>query len=508
MALIIAKKSYRTSILVIIGLMMCLLSAVIIQPVEVFGEPGNIFVEDNAGILSASDKEYIQHINEDIFNDLPGKPQYAVVTLNSLDGYGSIEDYAEKTFKKLGIGQKSLDNGFLFVISVNDREYRLETGYGVEDVITDSMKEDVVTDEATDLLRNENYGGAVMVISNNIEKLVTNRYGDYEVSKQAIIDERERTARFLTLFAYFIIGIMLLIVMLIVLYKNKLNRLAKRLEKDYISKNMTGYMYQDKTNTLIGYSRPYKKVSLSHFLAKELNKSFSSKDLLSSSSNMKKWLAPYLANDVVIQLWLSNNSQFPYDISIYFDKKHMNQLMPRLVEKSDTFDVPFQSNPYFDNELQELIMSYMQFVTDKHRSALKVSKQNKNHIESVCTKYIQQNGRQAQGRVNSDLQLALMGYYFLKGKDLSNPSLLNDISLTEQNLSKAYRFSEKKRREIDVSQRKKALNDLTNMTLGTYYMQSLIWSSYHSNGSSSSGSGGGSSFGGGSSGGGGFSGGW
>ncbi|MGO3731650.1 MAG: TPM domain-containing protein, partial [Vagococcus sp.] len=233
--MIIAKKSYRTSILVIIGLMMCLLSAVIIQPVEVFGEPGNIFVEDNAGILSASDKEYIQHINEDIFNDLPGKPQYAVVTLNSLDGYGSIEDYAEKTFKKLGIGQKSLDNGFLFVISVNDREYRLETGYGVEDVITDSMKEDVVTDEATDLLRNENYGGAVMVISNNIEKLVTNRYGDYEVSKQAIIDERERTARFLTLFAYFIIGIMLLIVMLIVLYKNKLNRLAKRLEKDYIS---------------------------------------------------------------------------------------------------------------------------------------------------------------------------------------------------------------------------------------------------------------------------------
>ena len=84
-------------------------------------------------------------------------------------------------------------------------------------------------------------------------------------------------------------------------------------------------------------------------------------------------------------------------------------------------------------------------------------------------------------------------------------SILSQID--EESLRKAYRFAEKRRKQISSDQKRQALNDLTNMTLGSYYMQAMIWSSYNSS-SSSGGSGGGSSFGGGSSGGGGFSGGW
>ncbi len=473
-----------------------------------FAETGNIFVEDNANILSNQDKDIIKNMNEEEFVKLPGKPQYVVVTLNNLDGYDSVEDYAEKKFKELGIGNKELDNGFLFVISVDDRKYRLETGYGVEDVITDSMKEDVVTEKATDLLQDEQYGSAVMLISKNVQSLVNKKYGDVDAAKRLIEQEKAQKKKFIQTILYIIIGFVLLILIGVLWYQMKVTKVRKVLTKNYLDKNLEGYVFIDKTNQFTGMGKGIKKVILPNYLAKTLNLSAKKQTILIDRAGMIDWLAQYLLVDGLIQYWRKAKKEAPYDISIYLETKYLDSLKGDLLSESGNFNYPLKSNPYLRGESVNTISDYVNETTQKHAKALKISSDNKKFIEKLCQQFLSESGVRLS-RVNKDLQIALMIYYFLKGKDLSDPQLLQKVTINNQELSKAYRFADKKRKEIASDQRQQALNDLTDMTLGSYYMQSMIWSSYsHSSNDSSFGGGGGSSFGGGSSGGGGFSGGW
>ena len=473
-----------------------------------FAESDNIFVEDNANILSNEDKTAIKNMNEDDFANLPGKPQYVVVTLNNLDGYDSIEDYAEKKFQHLGIGNKELDNGFLFVISVEDRKYRLETGYGVEDVITDSMKDSVVPDEATDLLKDEKYGQAVMFISRNVQNLVNEKYGDVEAAKRLIEEEKARDKKIAMSVMFAFLAVVAIGLLVIMWYRLRIAKIRKMLTKDYLGTDLKGYIYIDKANQITGLGKGIKKVELPEYLAKQLNRLTNNKKemLFSDRNEMIEWIAQYILVDGIIQYWRKAKKEAPYDVSVYLESKYLNSLKAELIPESKEFAYPVMSNPYLEGNYIGVISDYTAATTEKHQRALKISKDNKRFIEKMCEQFLSEKGVRLS-RVNNDLQVALMVYYFLRSKDLSNPNLLQEITINTQELAKSYRFAEKKRKEIASDQKQKALDDLTNMTLGSYYMQSMIWSSYHSGGGSSGG-GGGSSFGGGSSGGGGFSGGW
>ena len=64
--------------------------------------------------------------------------QVLVLTVESLDGQ-AIEEFGVATFKKWKLGQKGKDNGALIIVSVKDKNYRLEIGYGLEGVLPDSL---------------------------------------------------------------------------------------------------------------------------------------------------------------------------------------------------------------------------------------------------------------------------------------------------------------------------------------------------------------------------------
>ena len=49
-----------------------------------------------------------------------------------------IDEFAFRTFERNGIGKAGKDNGILLVISVDERLWRIEVGYGVEPVLTDA----------------------------------------------------------------------------------------------------------------------------------------------------------------------------------------------------------------------------------------------------------------------------------------------------------------------------------------------------------------------------------
>lgn len=121
----------------------------------------NIFVSDNANMLSAKTKEKIYQINKQLAASTNGA-QFEVVTVPELPRGEDIESYANTIFNQLGIGDKTENNGVLYLIALDEREFRLEVGYGLEGLIPDGKADDIINnDDVVDAFKEEDYDGGV-----------------------------------------------------------------------------------------------------------------------------------------------------------------------------------------------------------------------------------------------------------------------------------------------------------------------------------------------------------
>jgi uncharacterized protein len=82
--------------------------------------------------------------------------ELVVVIIKSL-GETTVEDYANKLFNNWGIGQKEQNNGILLLIAINDRKMRIETGYGIEDKLTDADAANIIDAELAPYFKNSLY---------------------------------------------------------------------------------------------------------------------------------------------------------------------------------------------------------------------------------------------------------------------------------------------------------------------------------------------------------------
>ncbi len=94
------------------------------------------YVEDLAGIIDSATKE---RLNASL-RELEEKTtvQMVVLTIQSLNG-DNIDEFSIRTVEKWKLGQKGKDNGVLMTVSLQDRKYRIEIGYGLERVLPDSL---------------------------------------------------------------------------------------------------------------------------------------------------------------------------------------------------------------------------------------------------------------------------------------------------------------------------------------------------------------------------------
>lgn len=86
--------------------------------------------------------------------------QIAVVTLPSLNG-NQISDFATKLFEKWGIGGAEFNNGVLILLALEEREVWIETGYGVEDRLTDALARRIIEREMVPRFKQGDYAGGL-----------------------------------------------------------------------------------------------------------------------------------------------------------------------------------------------------------------------------------------------------------------------------------------------------------------------------------------------------------
>lgn len=142
----------------------------------------NLFISDNANMLNKETKKKIYDLNKQLAASTNGA-QLQVVTVPELPSGESIESYAEKIFNQLGIGNKDENNGVLYLIALEDREFRLEVGYGLEGLITDSTADDIINDDdVVEDFGDEKYDAAVSQVVDEVFEIMN--------SKTALVDSQ------------------------------------------------------------------------------------------------------------------------------------------------------------------------------------------------------------------------------------------------------------------------------------------------------------------------------
>lgn len=122
----------------------------------------NLFVQDSAQVLDENALFAIQQISETLQNKT--SIEMAVVTIDNLEGL-SIEDYAEQLFNLWGIGKKDKDNGVLILFSLQDRKVRIEVGYGLEAILTDSRSKRIIENQGIPYFKEKKYATGLYQMS-------------------------------------------------------------------------------------------------------------------------------------------------------------------------------------------------------------------------------------------------------------------------------------------------------------------------------------------------------
>ncbi len=115
-------------------------------------------VHDLANLLGAVQIDVLEKIIQDVERQTTA--QIAVVTVPSLDGR-TVDDYGHDLFNTWSIGQKEVNNGVLLLVAPNERRMRIEVGYGLEPLLTDSLCGEIRDRDIIPRFKNDDYPGGI-----------------------------------------------------------------------------------------------------------------------------------------------------------------------------------------------------------------------------------------------------------------------------------------------------------------------------------------------------------
>lgn len=131
------------------------------------------YVNDFAGALSADAKTQLTNLCTEL--DQKANAQIAVVTIHTLEG-DSVDDFANRLFEKWGVGPKGMDRGVLILLAVDDRQYHIEVGYGLEGILPDG-KVGGFGRQMVPLLKQNDYSGAMVQLTGQIAGVIAQDKG-------------------------------------------------------------------------------------------------------------------------------------------------------------------------------------------------------------------------------------------------------------------------------------------------------------------------------------------
>jgi uncharacterized protein len=98
--------------------------------------------------------------------------QLVVATVPSLQGY-DIADFGYQLGRHWAIGQKDKNNGVLLIVAPNEREVRIEVGYGLEGDLTDALTKIIIENAIIPRFKEDDMAGGIVAGVDDIIKVLT-----------------------------------------------------------------------------------------------------------------------------------------------------------------------------------------------------------------------------------------------------------------------------------------------------------------------------------------------
>jgi uncharacterized protein len=115
-------------------------------------------VVDAANILDAGQRAALEQ--KLAAQEAKTTDQFVVATVPSLEGT-DIADYGNRLFRDWKLGQAEKDNGALLLVAPNEKQVRIEVGYGLEGVLTDAVASTIIRTAILPAFRNGDFAGGI-----------------------------------------------------------------------------------------------------------------------------------------------------------------------------------------------------------------------------------------------------------------------------------------------------------------------------------------------------------
>jgi len=152
--------TFRNRLVTAVFISACLIlsTSVASAAVSIPAKPLN-HVVDLAGVIDANVEAGLNRYLLEL--EQKTTAQMVILTIDSLEGE-SIEDLSLNiAHDKWKLGQQGRDNGILLLVSVRDRKYRIETGYGLEGLLPDSLVGSIGRDYLVPYFRKGDYSNGI-----------------------------------------------------------------------------------------------------------------------------------------------------------------------------------------------------------------------------------------------------------------------------------------------------------------------------------------------------------
>ncbi|MEI6597022.1 MAG: TPM domain-containing protein, partial [bacterium] len=135
------------------------------------------FVNDYSGTLTIEQKQTLENkitqFSQETSNEI------SVVLISSLKE-DTIENFAIKLFEDWKIGKKGKDNGVLVLVAKDDRQMRIEVGYGLEGALTDAQSNWIINQVMKPAFKNNDFYGG---LDKAVDQVMTATKGEYVPSE-------------------------------------------------------------------------------------------------------------------------------------------------------------------------------------------------------------------------------------------------------------------------------------------------------------------------------------
>ena len=171
----------------VLSALLVLLTPLLVRAEKIEQLEARGYVSDFAGVLDPRMAGALTNLCAEV--DQKAHAQIAVVTVRSLEDVPE-QDFANRLYERWSIGYKGEDRGALILLAVDDRRYWVEVGYGLEPILPDG-KVGGFGREMLPLLRQGNYGGALLQMSGRIAEVIAADRG-VTLSGQPQLSQRSR----------------------------------------------------------------------------------------------------------------------------------------------------------------------------------------------------------------------------------------------------------------------------------------------------------------------------